>query len=198
MERAWALIGPVRGSFAVHDDQGRLGLGGFRRSGPARLFWFEPEDVLASGVLDLTEDLAATDTLRVPAWTQGAVWGDLGPGPAGVWFATSTTYCGVLVGPGGLRRGFLPGAEGLYRRHHDVLWALSESATRPYQLEGGRPVVPMLARFDVSKGIGSWTRRRACPAGLSPTSPVATYASTAACSSRLADATRSFLGTRCS
>jgi hypothetical protein len=162
VERAWALVAPVRGSFAVHDDEGRLGLGGFRRSGPARMFWFEPEDVLAGDVLDLTET-AATGTQRVPAWAQGAIWGDLGPGPAGVWFATSHTYCGVLVGPGGVRRGFLPGAEGLDRRDHDVLWALSESATRPYQLEGGRPIVPMLARFDVSGGIGDWERPACVP-----------------------------------
>ncbi len=162
VERAWALIAPVRGSFAVHDDQGRLGLGGFRRGGPSRMFWFEPEDVLAGDVLDLTE-AASTDLQRVPAWAQGAVWGDLGPGPAGVWFATSTTYCGVLVGPRGLRRGFLPGAEGLYRRHHDVLWALSESATRPYQLQSGRPVVPMLAGFDISQGIGGWSRPACTP-----------------------------------
>ena len=37
-------------------------------------------------------------------------------------------------------------------------WALSESATRPYQLAGGRPVVPMLSRFDVSEGLGDWKR----------------------------------------
>jgi hypothetical protein len=156
VERAWALIQPVRGSFAVHDGEGRLGVGGFRRGGRARLFWFDPADVLAGGVLDLTESVA-TDSRRVPAWTQGAVWGDLGPGRAGVWFATSHTYCGVLVGPGGARRGFLPGAEGLDLTGRRTLWALSESATRPYQRAGGRPVVPMLARFDISD-LGAWER----------------------------------------
>jgi len=157
VERAWALLDPVRGSFAVHDGAGRLGLGGFRRNGPARLFWFEPSTVLAPGVLDLAETGAA-DAQRVPAMAQGAVWGDLGPGPAGVWFATSNTYCGVLAGPRGSRRGFLPGAEGIDRTGRRTLWALSESASRPYQLEGGRPVVPMLARFDLGRGLGEWAR----------------------------------------
>jgi hypothetical protein len=162
VERAWALLEPVRGSFAVHDGVGRLGLGGFRRSGPARLFWFDPATILASGELDLAES-GAVGTQRTPAWSQGAVWDDLGPGPAGVWFATSHTYCGVLVGPGGARRGFLPGAEGIDRTGRRTLWALSESASRPYQLEGGRPVVPMLARFDVSKGIDDWARPDCIP-----------------------------------
>ena len=88
----------------------------------------------------------------------GAVWGDLGPGPAGVWFATSHTRCGVLVGPRGARRGFLPGAEGIDLVGGRSLWALSESATRPYQQQGGRPVVPMLGRFDVRGGINDWAR----------------------------------------
>jgi hypothetical protein len=162
VERVWALLDPVRGSFAVRDGSGRLGLGGFRRGGPAWLLWFDPAAVLAPGVLDLTEP-GAVDSQRAPAWAQGAVWGDLGPGPAGVWFATSHTYCGVLVGPGGSRRGFLPGAEGVDRTGRRTLWALSESASRPYQLEGGRPVVPMLARFDLGRGIGGWSRPECRP-----------------------------------
>ena len=160
IERAWALLEPVRGSFAVRDGDGRLGLGGFRRSGPSRLFWFDPATILAPGVLDLGEP-GAVGTQRVPAWAQGAVWGDLGPGPAGVWFTTSHTYCGVLVGPAGVR--LLPGAEGVARTGRRTLWALSESATRPYQLEGGRPVVPMLARFDLGRGIGDWVRPDCTP-----------------------------------
>ena len=162
VERVWALLPPVRGSFALHDDQGRLGLGGFRRSGRARLFWFDPAQVLAPGVLDLTAD-DAVGTQRVPAMAQGAVWADLGPGPAGVWFATSHTRCGVLVGPRGARRAFLPGAEGIDLVGGRSLWALSESATRPYQQQGGRPVVPMLARFDVRGGIGDWARPTCTP-----------------------------------
>lgn len=162
VRRAWALEEPLRGSFAVHDDAGRLGLGGFRRSGPAQLFWFDTARVLAPGVLDLTE-AGAVHQQRVPPRAQGAVWGDLGPGPAGVWFSTSTTYCGMLVGPGGARRAFLPGAEGLDRTDRRTLWALSESATRPYQLAGGRPVVPMLARFDVDSGVGGWALPRCIP-----------------------------------
>ena len=81
---------------------------------------------------------------------QGAVVADLGAGPSGVWFVNSNTRCGVLVGPRGQRLGFLPGAEGTVLRGGD-LWTVSESGSRTYQEKGGRPVVPMLARFDLSE-----------------------------------------------
>lgn len=155
VERVWGLDDDVRGSFAVHDDRGRLGIGGFRQHRRAQLLWFDPASVLASPEPDLTE-IDAVESQPVPKRAQGAVWLDRGDG-AGVWFATSTSYCGVLVGPQGARRGFLPGAEGLSRGAQGGLWALSESASRSYQLAGGRPVVPMLARFDVSR-MGAWER----------------------------------------
>lgn len=162
VRRAWALLDPVRGSFSLHDDRGRLGLGGFRRSGRARLFWYDVDDVLAAGLLDLGPSLAR-GVQRVPPMAQGAVWADLGPGPAGAWVASSHTRCGVLVGPRGERRAFLPGVEGLDLVGGRSLWALSESATRPYQLEGDRPVVPLLARFDVADGIDTWARPACTP-----------------------------------
>lgn len=54
------------------------------------------------------------------------------------------------------RRAFLPGAEGAARRK-GYLWTVSESTARPYHAKGGRPVVPMVARFDVS-GFADWAR----------------------------------------
>jgi hypothetical protein len=156
VRRSWALDDPLQGSFAVHDDRGRLGLGAFRRHGRARLSWLDPDAALASSATRLgAADVVGT--LGVPPMAQGAVWGRFGRGRPGVWFATSNTRCGVLVGPGGARRGFLPGAEGLASAGPGRLWAVSESGSRYYQDQGERPVVPMLVRFDTSRFEG-WQR----------------------------------------
>ena len=42
------------------------------------------------------------------------------------------------------------------------LWSVSESASRPYQEKGGRPVVPMLARFDIGQ-VDDWERAGCTP-----------------------------------
>lgn len=154
VRRVWALDQPVQGSFAVHDDSGRIGLGRFRAHRPARLDWFDTEEVLATGQLELSTD-DVVESVPAPRSAQGAVWASLGSGSPGVWFTTSHTRCGVLVGPGGVRRGFLPGAEGLTAGDDGRLWALSESGALPYQELGGRPLVPMLVRFDTDD-FGDW------------------------------------------
>ena len=56
-----------------------------------------------------------------------------------------------LVTPGGRRIPFLPGAEGLGFDDDGRLWVVSESGSRPYQRMGGRPDVPTLSRFDLSR-----------------------------------------------
>lgn len=155
VRRAWDVVAPLRGSYAVTDDRGRLGLGRFRAHGRTRLDWLDPAALLASPDVSVTRaDVVASRP--APAGAQGAVWARLGGAPAGLWFATSTTRCGILVGPGGRRVGFVPGAEGLALAGRDRLWAVSESATEAYQREGGRPVVPMLSRFDTSE-LTRWT-----------------------------------------
>ena len=60
----------------------------------------------------------------------------------------------MLVGPDGKSRSFVPGAEGMALTAPDQLWVVSESGSRLYQ-EKGRPMTPMLARFDTSD-LGSW------------------------------------------
>ena len=149
VRRVWSLEKPVQGSFAVQDDAGRIGLGRFRAHRVSRLDWFDTEQLLSPGRFDLgPEDVV--ESVPAPRSAQGAVWASLGTAAPGLWFATSQTRCGVLVGPHGVRRGFLPGAEGMATDDGDRLWALSESGALPYQQLGGRPLVPMLVRFDTS------------------------------------------------
>ncbi|GAB6986891.1 hypothetical protein [Nocardioides pyridinolyticus] len=148
VERAWALLPPLRGSFAVHDDEGRLGIGRWHPWRKAQVDWFDVDELVGSGTLDLSEDLADRHSVA-PRATQGAAF-DRQP-----WFAKSVTRCGVLVGPFG-RRGFVPGAEGM-DLDGDTLWVVSESGTPHYQEQGGRPVVPQLLKIEV-RGVRAWDR----------------------------------------
>lgn len=154
VERGWALAEPVRGSFAVWGKDGELGLGRFRADNPARLWWFDADRLLDSSSYELTQ-ADAIGEVKVPPDTQGAIWAELGGVGPGLWFARSNTTCGVLVGPDGKSRSFVPGAEGMALTAPDQLWVVSESGSRFYQ-EKGRPMTPMLARFDTSD-LGSWT-----------------------------------------
>jgi hypothetical protein len=159
-ERGWALAEPVRGSFAVLDGDGRLGLGRFRAENPARLWWFDVDAMLASSAYELAEG-DAVDAVRIPPDTQGAIWAELGGIGPGLWLARSNTSCGVLVGPDGRSRGFVPGAEGMALTGPDHLWVVSESGSRLYQ-DKGRPMTAHLARFDTS-GITTWQEPTCSP-----------------------------------
>jgi hypothetical protein len=55
----------------------------------------------------------------------------------------------------------VPGAEGMAITAPDQLWVVSESGSRLYQ-EKGRPMTPMLARFDTSD-LGSWAAPACSP-----------------------------------
>jgi hypothetical protein len=157
VERVWALTPPLRGSFALIDGSGRLGVGRWYPHRRAQVDWFEADTILGSSVLDVTEELSSGST-SAPRATQGAVWGSFGGHRAGAWFAQSVTRCGVLVGPEGThRRAFVPGAEGMDLVGDDSLWVVSESGAKRYQDLGGRPVVPMLLRLDVSD-FARWQR----------------------------------------
>lgn len=156
VRRVWRLRDPVQGSFGVLDDGGRLGLGRYRspdgspaHPGPAALDWFPLDRVLAPATVELdAEDAVASRPL--PQRAQGAAWATLG-GRRGLWVASSTTRCGVLVGPGGARRAFLPGAEGMAALPGGRLWTVSESTAVPYAREGGRPVVAPLSLVDTRR-----------------------------------------------
>ncbi len=165
VQRAWRLDDPVQGSFTVLAPDGRIGLGRFRPSrihpGRAALDWFRLSDVLAPGVIALDAG-DAVSSRKVPSHTQGAVWTRMG-GRTGVWFARSHTRCGVLEGPGGVQRSFLPGAEGMAATK-DGLWVVSESSARAFWSQGGRPLVPTLSRVDTSR-VEKWPRPACDPAG---------------------------------
>jgi len=153
VRRAWALEEPVRGSFAVWGKDHELGLGRFRAADPARLWWFDVEALVSSTAYEIGAD----DALRavpIPPMSQGAVWAELGGIGPGLWLATSNTSCGVLVGPDGRSRAFVPGAEAMALAEPDRLWVVSESGTRLYQ-EKGRPMTPLLARFHTAD-LAEW------------------------------------------
>ena len=142
------------------DDDGRLGLGRFRADNPARLWWFDVDELLASTAYELDEG-DAVDAVRIPPDTQGAIWAELGGVGPGLWLARSNTSCGVLVGPDGRSRAFVPGAEGMALTGPDQLWVVSESGSRLYQ-DKGRPMTPHLARFDTF-GITEWQEPTCSP-----------------------------------
>lgn len=165
VQRVWRLIDPVQGSFGLLSPDGRPGLGRFRPSrvhaGRAALDWFRLADLLAPGVVELGP-ADASSSRRVPSHAQGAVWARMG-GRAGVWFARSHTRCGVLEGPGGVERAFLPGAEGMAAAGGG-LWVVSESTARTFWEQGGRPVVPTLSRLSTAR-LRGWPEPDCDPAG---------------------------------
>ncbi|MGY2700508.1 hypothetical protein [Nocardioides sp. HB32] len=157
VEHVWALGPPLRGSFSLTDDRGRLGIGRWYPTRPAQVDWFDTDEIVASGALDITPEMSSGHT-DAPRSTQGGVWAALAGQPAGAWFAQSVTRCGVLGGPEGTRRrAFVPGAEGMDLVGSRSLWVVSEAGTRHYQDLGGRPVVPQLLRLDVSD-LRAWRR----------------------------------------
>ena len=96
-----------------------------------------------------------------PAGHPGRDLGELGGVGPGLWLARSNTSCGVLVGPDGRSRAFVPGAEGMALTGPDHLWVVSESGSRLYQ-DKGRPMTPHLARFDTF-GITEWQEPTCSP-----------------------------------
>jgi hypothetical protein len=151
--RGWDLEEPVKGSFALHGPQGELGLGRFSKRTHGQVDWFAPGELLAPGKVLVTAD-DATSSDWAPGRSQGAVFAALGGRDAGLWFVRSHSACGVLVGPKGQRRGFIPGGESMSLDEKGRLWVASESGSRLYQRDD-RPMTPQLARFDASE-VGSW------------------------------------------
>jgi hypothetical protein len=148
--RVWRTVRPVRGSALLDGSRSELGLASFadRRAGVTRTFAYR--DLLAPGVTTLVPTEVAARSSVAPVRTSPAIRRVQGMtlGPGGVWSTSSTSTCGLLVMPGGRRVSFAPGAEDLAFDGHGRLWAVLESGARHYQ-EAGRPLVPMLGRFDL-------------------------------------------------
>ncbi len=152
VRRVWRLDRPVSGGLLVTGRGGRFGLGDFSLSHDSGLHWFRFADLLAPGVTTLSAKpagptrLAALRRTVAPRYAQG---GAVDPdGPRAAYLTTSLSTCGLLLTPDGRRVGVGPGAEGIAFDGHGGLWAVLESGARSYQ-EQGRPLVPMLVRYDV-------------------------------------------------
>ncbi len=155
VRRVWRLETPVRGSVLVDGSRTQLGIGTWRDDRRGRMSWFRYRDLLEPGVSALGSARGAHRAGQVRTSTtvrrvQGTARGR-GAGVArGVWSTASTTTCGMLVDPGGRRIAFAPGAEDVEFDGRGRVWAVLESGARPYQ-RVGRPLVPMLAQFDVGQ-----------------------------------------------
>jgi hypothetical protein len=66
------------------------------------------------------------------------------------YLVSSLSTCGQLHTPDGRTVDLGPGAEGIAFDGRGGLWAVLESGARSYQAQG-RPLVPMLVRFDVDR-----------------------------------------------
>ena len=157
VQRVWRLADPVSGGLLVTGRAGRFGLGDFHLDRDSGMHWFRYDDLLRPGVTTLTarptaaarpSRVAASRRTVAPRYAQGGAVDSAGGGRAYV--TTSLSTCGMLLTPDGRRLGFGPGAEGIAFDGRGGLWAVLESGARGYQRQG-RPLVPMLVRFDLDQ-----------------------------------------------
>lgn len=155
--RGWRLERPVRGSFLVRGRGRLLGVGEFRAGGRGAVYWYDESDLLSprSAVLvasrrsgspgfDRAQRVVPRRVGSTPRRAQGGTSLD-GGRPT---YTASTLRCGKLLPPGS-RLAFVPGVEDVERRGR-LLWAVSESGTRPYQAVGS-PLVPMLGAYRLGR-----------------------------------------------
>lgn len=140
--RFWNVTGRVRASAVVRRGAW-LGLVGYSERRSHFTHWLRVDRLLEPGVWEIAERPAPATVVpahrsRSPRYAQGAT-----SGPGGIWYASSTSRCGVLHAPRGAEIAFVPGAEGLAFEGRQ-LWVVSETGARPYQRYGDRPVVPTL------------------------------------------------------
>ena len=159
VRRVWRLEEPVHGSVLLGGSRSVIGVGSWRDGGPGRMRWFRYRDLLSDGVTALVADGRRTpapdeaESVRSAATVrrvQGIAPARGAAAGRGAWSTSSVSSCGMLISPAGARLAFLPGAEGIEFDGRGGLWVVSETAARSYQ-SAGRPLVPMLARFDVAQ-----------------------------------------------
>jgi hypothetical protein len=148
VRRSWRVESPITASTVTSTPRG-LVLATFAADREGRAYRFGYDHLLAPGATTLVDHgtapglVEARSATSSPTWVQG-----VGFGPGGLWFASSSTFCGALTTPSGRRLAFLPGAEGLDFDAGGNLWVVSESGAAPYQRDGDRPRVPTLSRID--------------------------------------------------
>ena len=151
VRRVWRLERPVSGGFLVRGPRDEFGLGDFDLDRASTAHWYRFADVLRPGVTALharagtATAVPAHASSPAPRYAQG---GAARPGERRPFLTASLSTCGVLVTPQGERLAFAPGAEGIAFDGRGSMWAVLESGSRAYQAKG-RPLTPMLGRFDV-------------------------------------------------
>ena len=142
VKRVWGIVKPLRGSSLV-DADGQLGIGSFNFDGSrGDIEWFRIDDLMQPGVIDIASSSADHRT-RAISWLQGGTQTD-----HGLYLTQSNTRCGILRLPSGRRVAVAPGTEDLEFDPHGDLWTVAEAGAKIYQREGGRPLIPHLARYD--------------------------------------------------
>ncbi len=149
VRRVWRVQDPVKGSVMVSRG-GEFGLGAFEDVGPGALRWYSYRRLLAPDVDTIGTRGSATTVVPVRSGSvvrrvQGAFADD-----DEMWQTSSVSTCGMLVTPDGDRVAFGPGAEDVELDGRGNVWVVLESGARNYQRDG-RPLVPMLARFDLAR-----------------------------------------------
>jgi hypothetical protein len=146
IRRSWNVPKPITASTLTSTPSG-LVIGTFREH-RGHTYRFDYDEVMAADARWLVDHgsapdrVEATSITRSPAWAQGVSYG-----PGGLWYVSSSTYCGALTRPSGKRQSTVPGAEGLDFDSRGSLWVVSESGARRFQRKGGRPPVPTLTRI---------------------------------------------------
>ncbi|MEP9363310.1 hypothetical protein ABLE68_10120 [Nocardioides sp. CN2-186] len=142
VERVWSIVKPLRGSSLV-DADGQLGIGSFNFDGRrGDVEWFRIDDLMQPGVIEIASS-NADHRSRGIRWLQGGTQTD-----RGLYLTQSNTRCGILRLPSGRRVAVAPGTEDLEFDPHGDLWTVAEAGAKIYQREGGRLMVPHLARYD--------------------------------------------------
>ena len=142
VKRVWGIVKPLRGSSLV-DADGQLGIGSFNFDGSrGDIEWFGIDDLMQPGVVDIASSSADRRTRGI-SWLQGGTQTD-----HGLYLTQSNTRCGILRLPSGRRVAVAPGSEDLEFDPNGDLWTVAEAGAKIYQREGGRLLIPHLARYD--------------------------------------------------
>ena len=157
VERGWALVEPVRGSFAVLGKDGRAGARTVPGGEPCPAVVVDID--AAARLVGVRARRGRRGRRRAhPAGHPGRAVGRARRHRAGAVARAVEHYVRGLVGPDARSRSFVLGAEGMALTGPDQLWVVSESGPRLYQ-EKGRPMTPCWRASTPPTSSGGWSRR---------------------------------------